>query len=191
MFLKIDTINEHLWRKINRPNAQLSLNEIMEGVMTFAESFQGTLISETMLVEGINDDPTAISATASFLEHLSLDKAYLAVPTRPTVENWAHAPGEELLTRAYQLFNLHLDQVELLTGFSPLSFETGSGTIENLLDITSVHPMREQEVHEFLSDGGLDMGVVDDLVAQHQLVRIFYDGQPFYIRKMHSTAAVP
>ena len=51
---KIDTVNEKLWKRINRPHKDLKLNAILEGISDFAKEFRGTIISETMLIDGIN-----------------------------------------------------------------------------------------------------------------------------------------
>jgi wyosine [tRNA(Phe)-imidazoG37] synthetase (radical SAM superfamily) len=75
---------------------------MLEGALTFARSFQGRLVTETMLVAGVNDGEEHLSQVAGFLERLQPDSAYLAVPTRPPAEEWARAPDEGTLNRAYQ-----------------------------------------------------------------------------------------
>ncbi len=81
--LKIDSVDEASWKRINRPHESLQLSAILRGIESFAQQYQGELATETMLVEGINDDRDSVVAVAEFLVRMKPDKAYLAIPTRP------------------------------------------------------------------------------------------------------------
>jgi len=52
--LKLDVVSEQLWRKIDRLHKSLKLDEILDGMLKFRKSFKGKLITETMLIDGIN-----------------------------------------------------------------------------------------------------------------------------------------
>jgi len=182
--LKVDSVDEVTWRKVNRPNPDLSLPAILEGALAFDKTFQGLLITETMLVRGINDHPASVQATAQFLGQLQPDVAYLAAPTRPPSEGWAQAPTEATLTQAYQIFVEAGVNTEVLIGYSADTFTAGGDVVQNLLSITSVHPMRESEALDFLRQGNLDALKLQELVEEEQLVRVVHEGIPFYVRKL-------
>jgi wyosine [tRNA(Phe)-imidazoG37] synthetase (radical SAM superfamily) len=182
--LKMDSVNENTWRKINRPNPKLSLPEILAGALTFSKIFKGTLVSETMLVRGINDHEASLEATAEYLGQLNLAIAYIAIPTRPPSERWVQTPDEETLNLAYHIFRNHVVRTEYLTGFSEDAFSATGDVVQNLVNITSVHPMRESEALEFLKQGNADGKKLEELVAQEKLVRIIHRGLPFYVRKL-------
>lgn len=62
-----------------------------------------------------------------------------------------------------------------------------SGPIEqDLLDITAVHPMREEAVRTFLARARVEWSVVQELPACGQLVQTEYQGQRFYLRRFSS-----
>ena len=46
--IKLDTVDETLWRRINRPHPALALATVLQGVRDFAAGYPGTLISDTM-----------------------------------------------------------------------------------------------------------------------------------------------
>jgi wyosine [tRNA(Phe)-imidazoG37] synthetase (radical SAM superfamily) len=54
--VKIDSVYDNIWRKINKPHGLLELQKIISGIKEFAFSFKGLLVTETMLVKGINDN---------------------------------------------------------------------------------------------------------------------------------------
>jgi len=65
--LKVDSVNEETWRKINRPHGSLQLSNILAGIMGFKQIFKGELVTETLLVSGINDQEKEISNLLNFL----------------------------------------------------------------------------------------------------------------------------
>ncbi len=106
--LKVDSISEGLWRRINRPYKDLKLDIVLEGIIEFVKEFKGNVVSETMLIDGINygDEYEKI---ADFLLHLKrLDKAYVAIPTRPPTEKWVEPAKEETVNTAIQIFSKKL-----------------------------------------------------------------------------------
>jgi wyosine [tRNA(Phe)-imidazoG37] synthetase (radical SAM superfamily) len=45
--IKVDTIDQDLWRRINRPHPTLNHEEILEVILAFASRYKGTLATET------------------------------------------------------------------------------------------------------------------------------------------------
>ena len=181
--LKFDSISKTSWRKINRPHRELELGLILEGMLDFSKSFRGELVTETMLIQGIGLDADILKEMADFLDRLNPAKAYLAIPTRPPAESWVRPPEPKDINVAFQVFQEKLDQVEYLIGYEGNAFAVTGNVEEDLLSITSVHPMRESAVREFLQKAGADGSVVHQLIAQGELVEADYEGQKFYLRK--------
>jgi wyosine [tRNA(Phe)-imidazoG37] synthetase (radical SAM superfamily) len=182
--LKVDAIQEDAWQWVNRPHGRLRLVAIQEGMLEFAASFQGELVTETMLVAGVNDGPEQVKAVAAFLACLQPAVAYLAIPTRPPAESWVRAPTEEVLDRAYQRLAVAVERVELLVGYEGNAFAATGDVAEDLLGITAVHPMRREAVEQVLAHAGRDWSAVQQLLDQGRLVETDYEGQWFYVRKL-------
>jgi wyosine [tRNA(Phe)-imidazoG37] synthetase (radical SAM superfamily) len=182
--LKIDSVQEEVWRRVNRPHGALQLTSILDGALEFAEGFKGDLATETMLAEGVNDGDDHIREVAAFLARLKPAMAYLAIPTRPPAERWVRAPNEEVINRAYQILTNTIDRVEYLIGYEGDAFAFTGNVQEDLLSITAVHPMREDAVGQFLAGARVDWSVVHRLIAQSQLVKTEYEGDWFYMRRL-------
>jgi wyosine [tRNA(Phe)-imidazoG37] synthetase (radical SAM superfamily) len=180
----IDAVREGAWRRVNRPRGTLQLGDILDGLLAFGDRFQGELITETMLVEGINDSEEDVSAVADFLARLGPSKAYLAIPTRPPAEPWVRPPDERVINRAYQVLSKRLARVEYLIGYEGTAFASTGDVAEDLLSITAVHPMREDAVQDLLARAGADWSVVEDLIEQGRLLEARHDGRSFYLRKL-------
>jgi len=50
--LKIDSVDERIWRKVDRSHKLLRLSLIVEGIRDFAENYKAELVTETMLIKG-------------------------------------------------------------------------------------------------------------------------------------------
>jgi len=182
--LKADAVREDIWRRVNRPHGTLQLPSIQDGMLEFAKAYTGHLVTETMLVEGVNDGEEHLGEVADFLARLQPDVAYLAIPTRPPAEEWVRPPQEEAINRAYQILSKDVGQVEYLIGYEGNAFAFTGDVEQDLLSITSVHPMREDAVNEFLARAGIGWEVVRRLVAQDRLVETVYGGHQFYLRRL-------
>ena len=187
--LKVDSVREEVWRRINRAHHALRLSSIQDGMLEFAEVYNGELVTETMLVEGVNDSDALVGEVADFLARLRPAHAYLSIPTRPPAEEWVQAPGEESINRAYQILSSRVDHVEYLIGYEGNAFAFTGNVEEDLLSITAVHPMREEAVSEFLARAGADWSIVHGLIAQRRLIETEYEGRKFYMRRLYSKKA--
>lgn len=180
--VKVDTVHEDAWRKINLPHHDLSLTTMLQGIREFSEGFSGTLITDTMLIAGINDDPASLSDTAAFLAEIAPRAAYIAVPTRPTTVKKTQGTDEAGLIRAHEIFAARLPSVELLTGHEVGEFAHTGDARSDMQAITAVHPMREGDVRHLLAKDQADWRLVEDLLAEGVLKSTDYDGEHFYLR---------
>lgn len=185
--LKVDAVSEPLWRKVDRPHKALKLDDILSGMIKFRESFEGKLVTETMLIDGINYNGE-LERIASFLSRLDPDVAYIAVPTRPPWEKWVRPAKEETINRAFQLFAEALgeDRVEYLIGYEGNAFAFTGNVEDDILSITSVHPLREDALRELLRKANADWSLVDRLIMEGKLIELKYNGQKFYMRRLRS-----
>ena len=182
--VKVDAVRQDAWRRLDRPHKALRLDAIQAGVQEFAAEYPGHLVTETMLIERINDDEQHLGELAEFLGSLRPAAAYLSVPTRPPAEPWARAPGEPAVNRAYQIVARSVGRVECLTGYEGNAFASTGDAEQDLLSITAVHPMREDAVDEFLARAGADRALLRRLVDERRLVEMEFAGHRFYLRRL-------
>lgn len=180
--VKVDSVDERVWRRINRPHGDLRLDRLLRGIRDFAAGYSGTLISDTMLIAGLNDAPESLRATADFLSSIAPRTAYLAVPIRPTAVGGIHGTDEAGLIRAHEIFAARLPAVELLTGHEIGEFAHTGDARSDLLAITAVHPMRKADVGRLLAADRAEWNLVDGLLAEGVLKELEYEGELFYVR---------
>ncbi|HNX39056.1 MAG TPA: radical SAM protein [Methanothrix sp.] len=181
--VKVDSLDEKVWRRMDRPHRALRHGTILQGIRDFSKEFEGKLASESMLLSGINDDESSLSATARFLEEIDPDVAYISVPIRPPLERWAQMPSAASMNQACQIFSSRLRRVELLAGYEGDCFDSTGDPEKGLLAIAAVHPMREEAALKFLSQAQSGQDVLQRLVDQGELIKTEYQGYIFYLRR--------
>lgn len=184
--VKIDTVDKNIWHKIDRPNGKLELQKILYGIESFALEYQGTLVTETMLVKGLNDNPKSLNKTAEFISKIKSDKSYILVPTRPPAEKFVESPTAENINIGYQIFNEALNNVELLIGNEGTDFTYSSDAEKELLSILAVHPMRSDAVEMFLEKASLSWELIRNLISKNILMEVSYSGKTFFVKNIKS-----
>jgi len=182
--VKVDAASESLWRKIDRPLKPLDYDKIKDGLLLFSREFKGTLATETMLVKGLNDSAEDLRKTASFIALLKPSIAYISIPTRPPAETWAIPPDESVINEAFHIFSETGLPCEYLIGYEGDAFAHTGDLAEDILSITSVHPMREEAVKKMVDtlDGSFE--VIEDLIDKEELIRTSFNNHTFYLRKL-------
>ena len=126
--VKIDSTREVNWRKINRPHQRLQFRSILKGISDFAKAYKGKLITESMLVQKLNDDLALLVEIGEILTHLNPACAYLAIPIRPPAEHWIKTPSENSLNVAFQIIKEKFENLEYLIVSEGDNFSfTGNG----------------------------------------------------------------
>ena len=184
--LKVDAVENETWRSISRPHGSLNLTSTLQGGLRFAQAYGGKLVTETMLVAGVNDSEEHLRALSSYLADLQPSTAYLSIPTRPPAEEWVRAPDERTLARAYQIICEKVGDVETLFGYEGNAFAFTGNAEKDLLAITAVHPMREDAVMDYLTRAGAGWSAVRRLMAEGKLVKIEYGSHIFYLRRLRA-----
>ncbi len=180
--LKIDSVFQKNWRKINRPHGLLELNKIMKGIEDFSNSFKGKLITETMLVKGINDSIESLYKTAGFIKQIHPEKAYVLVPTRPPAEANIKVPEDRIITEAHQIFSSVTGNAKLLVYDEDNNFSFFSDIEQELLSIVAVHPMRKDAVKKFLNKSNSSWDLIINLIKKKILREIEFAGNTYFIK---------
>jgi len=182
--MKIDAVTEKIWRMVNRPYRTLKLDKILQGILEFSRIFKGELTTETMLIDNINDTSEEIQKIADFIAKLKPKKSYIAIPIRPPAEKWVKPATESIINMAYQIFIDKSIRTEYLIGYEGDAFASTGNIEDDLLSITSVHPMREEAVKKILQNAGANWKTIEKLKKEDKLVETKFKEHKFYIRKL-------
>ena len=181
--LKIDAVSEEVWHKVDRPCKPLQIGKILRGISEFSGLYKGDLITETMLVGGINDTGEEAEKIADFISGIRPAKSYISAPIRPPAEAGIKPVGGYMINEICEVFRKKNIKAECLVGHEEGDFSSIGDAEENLLSIVSVHPMREEAVCRFLKQSGKNWSFIGKMIVENKLEKIEYGNEIFYIRK--------
>ncbi len=184
--LKIDTVNREKWIRINRPHPKINFNEMLLAMQDFSNKYTGYLATETMLVNGIQDENDLIQIASFVASMKNLRKSYISIPTRPPAEGWVIPPTNDLINIAYQIFSRALDQkrVEYLIEYEGDDFAVNDNPINSILSIISVHPMKREAIERLLQERGIEWEVFQGLVDKNIIIELKYGKDIFYMKSL-------
>lgn len=185
--LKIDSTNESDWHRINRPHRSLSLSSILTGTLAFQKRFQGELVTETMLISGINDDERSISQLSTFLQELQPFKSYMSIHIRPPAEPWVKAPDSESMRIILDVIQQELPFADVLFDQENADFVSTGNMVDDILAILAVHPIYEKALRAMLKRAGADWSIIEGLLKYGLLSTIQYRDQLFFLSNSRGT----
>ena len=182
--VKTDAADGRVWKTIDRPHGKLCFETVMQGVLDFAKVFKGTIAAETMLVGGLNDSREHVGRLADHLKRMKPSTAYLLVPTRPTVEASAVRPSPASVRDAYDILRRRGIHAECIIGAEADTFYFSDDFVNDLLSISSVHPLREDVLKKQAEERCIEWSVVERLVEKNLLIVCDFEGNRFYKRNI-------
>lgn len=183
--LKVDAGDNDTWQKVNRPAPELDFDITIENINLFANEYNGILCTETMLIDGINDTVYNLTDVSGLIKKINPEKAYLSIPIRPPSEKTVTPPTSEKLNLAWQIFNKNKINTEFLTGFEGTDAGFTGNVYDDILNITAVHPLREDSLIRLLRNDNAEFLVVKSLIKQRLIRSTIYNGNKYYIRDYH------
>lgn len=143
----LDAYDEASYRRINRPHHSLHFTDVYQGLVDFSHKYQGQLWLEIMLIDQLNDTPSAIDAFGALIKNVAYDRLYLNTPVRPPAEGNVRRSSSTTLEKAVgQLGGICIDQLAEgdFSSDNPDDYQA-------ILDIITRHPMNQHEVKSFLT----------------------------------------
>jgi len=170
----LDAADERTFRRINRPHKDLKIDKIIEGLAEFGREYNGKFYIEIMLVKGYNDSEDALFAIKSALKKIEPDGVYLLTPVRPTASNVE--PADEFgIMRANAILGDVVKIIDPEIGeFSAECFSSAEEAVKTLL---RRHPMREDQLKDFLKKFGENLSFVESIEG---IKRVEFMGKVFY-----------
>mgnify|MGYP003608455369 CR=1 FL=1 len=81
--LSLDCVSPECFKKLDRAHKSIDIDEIIEGMKTFRQSYQGELIIEILVVEGLNDTDEAFKALNHELQCIKPNRIDVGTIDRP------------------------------------------------------------------------------------------------------------
>lgn len=147
--VKVDTVNENTWLKINRPHLRLKYDHILDGIREFANTFKGILTTETTFIKDVNDNLDEVMELGKYLKSFPHNASYFLTPLYPPLESYAISPEEKTLNMLSETIKNKISDSIMLCCPEKVEFIASDDFENELLGLLALHPVSEQAVIRF------------------------------------------
>jgi len=165
----LDAGNERMFQYVNRPAPELSFDQMVDGLVTFREQYEGQYWLEVFLLGGVTDVQAEVEAIARAVQRVGPHRVQLNTVSRPPGEDFAFpVPPDEMARLAPRI----AENAEVVADYRHVhqqpAFAARGGDVLELLrrrpctieDIASGLGMHRNEaakyIEQFLAEGRLD-----------------------------------
>lgn len=140
----LDAASDEVFKSINRPQANLELTFIIEGIKSLKKDYKGRIWLEIMLIKGVNDTPDELQKLRFILNDLKVDKIHLNTVTRPPSEKNAGPLNRKELEKIKIFFG---DNCEIVSSFEKNGVhKEQEGWARTLVDILKRRSLTIQDI---------------------------------------------
>lgn len=112
----LNSIDNMIFKKINRPSAEVDVSQLMGGLRNLSEKYLGNIFIETFIIEELNDSDEHTEKMAKFLKNLKFTKLQLNSLDRAGTEKWVKPASEKTLKNIKEKYEeLGITNVEIVS----------------------------------------------------------------------------
>lgn len=107
--LSLDCVSPKCFKKLDRAHKGIDIGQIIEGMKRFRARYQGELVIETLVVEGLNDTEEEFRALNAVLHEINPDRIDVGTIDRPPAYDVKGVSIERLVELSNILEDLHVN----------------------------------------------------------------------------------
>ncbi|QIR76353.1 radical SAM protein [Sulfurospirillum diekertiae] len=107
--LSLDCVSPKCFKKLDRAHKGIEIEQIIEGMQQFRARYQGTLVIEILVVEGLNDTEEEFRALNAVLHDINPDRIDVSTIDRPPAYEVKGVSIERLVELSNLLEDLHVN----------------------------------------------------------------------------------
>ena len=144
----LDAADAESFRRVNRPHAAITFDEMVAGLVAFRERFAGQLWLEVFLLDGVTATEDYVRKLATCIDRIRPDRIQLNTVVRPPAEASASAVPRERMERFAEMLG---DNAEVIAGFEQASRRREvCATRDDVLDMLRRRPCSLDDIAQGL-----------------------------------------
>lgn len=151
----LDAISPEVFKKIDRPTKNISLEQILQGIYQFSADFSGELYAEILFVKNINDNLDEIKKMARFLAPMRLKRLDISSIDRPPAYKVSPIPQEQL-----EIFARIFRDFKIPTFLPTRTPNTKKGNLnlsqDEILKTLALRPMSKEDIESLWNEESIN-----------------------------------
>lgn len=169
----LNAVLEKSFLKINRPNINIKLSEIIEGIRKFGDEFQGEIYLEIFMIDEINDSKEELEEFVKTLKTIKFTKVQLNSLDRPAPVSWVKPMVMEKLEKIKNYFKENGIETEIIKKYKSKN-EYKAYTEDNEKLITNLLCVRPSTFEDIKEATGLDREILGnylDIMVKEGIIK--------------------
>jgi len=174
--LSLDAVSKDIFTKIDRPDKEIDIEDIILHVKKFSHEYQGKLFIEILFVRGLNDTEDEIIRLNETLLHVRTNRIDIGTIDRPPAYPVEALNYEQLMNISLQFdpsLPIHI------ASRKKINIKASHYSKEEILNTLDKRPLSEDDI-EILFDETTKI-VLKELLNQNKILKIDRSGVIFYI----------
>jgi wyosine [tRNA(Phe)-imidazoG37] synthetase (radical SAM superfamily) len=183
----LDAISHDVFLKINRPHADLRSEDILKGIKKLSERFNGKILLELFIIEGVNDTSEELELFARFLKTISIEAIQLNTLARPGAVDWIIPATFKRLDEIKRYFESQgIQGVEIIKKYkNRTQMKNYSHEEEKLiLNMLSKRPYSLEELSEMVGEKKEKLHKYLQILEKEKKIEFIYMNDSFFIKKI-------
>ena len=180
----LDAISPVVFKKIDRPTKNISLEQILQGIYQFRADFSGELYAEILFVKNINDSLDEIKKMARFLAPMRLKRLDISSIDRPPAYKVSPIPQEqlEIFARIFRDFKI---PTFLPTRTPNTKKENLNLSQDEILKTLALRPMSKEDIESLWNEESINRL---EILHQQCKIKLSKNNEvEFYCLEKHQT----
>ncbi len=174
--LSLDAADQTTFRKINKIHKGIHIDEIVKGIKTFREEFDGQIIIEVLLVRGVNDSLENINKLYEIMKEINPDRVDIGTVDRPPAYRVNPLTDNELLNISKQFKNLN---VNVITRGKDSVSEKINISEKQIIQTFKKRPYTYQDIHNIFKEETVRK--IKEMIKEGKLREIVSNNETFII----------
>ena len=175
----LDAVSTEIFEKIDRPNPNLRIDFIIEGIKTFRREFKGRMWIEILFVKGMNDFDEEVFKMKQVLDEIQPEIIHINTVTRPPAYSIAQGVEENRLKEIQKILG---DRSEIV-GISKEIHETREHTFDKQA-ILALLKRRAMTVDQMIKSLGVQKEEIIEWLNQLEqgkfIKSYMFNGEEYY-----------
>ncbi len=175
----LDAGNEAAFQQVNRPEASLRFQQVLEGLIAAREQFRGEYWLEVFLLGGYTTSEKEIADIVDCVERIGPDRVQLNTVTRPPADAAAVAVSREQLDQIAAAFSPRAEVIADFHCHEPTT--SGTTTRDDVLELLARRPCSIDDIAAGLGIHRNEaIKCLEHLGAERTVQRIDVGGRAYY-----------
>ncbi|EKD26459.1 MAG: radical SAM superfamily protein [uncultured bacterium] len=175
----LDAGDEEVYKKINKPVKEISLDLIISGLIEFKKRYKGIYWLEVFFVEGINTEISQVKKISLIANKINPDKILINTIKRPPSVKSARTVSSEKLLEIQSIFG---SKAEIIPDLKSDEHNSNSEiTVKDVINLLQRRPCTILEISNGLhAKPDKVQIIIDHLLSQNTILKVMIDNNLYY-----------